>query len=204
MLLEDPKRDFVTGEKIELRHRDGYFAAGHPELADPWVDRVVYRVINDFDAALASLKAGAIDFMGLRPVQYLKQTNDPRFDERIEKHVDLSSGYTYIGWNQKREIFADRRVRQALSHLVDKRNICDKVLFGLADPIESPIYPRRPEYNGGLAPWTFAPAGLGEQRLRTRATTIARTSASSRPTSSSAWASTRASAPSTGRSCSTR
>ena len=158
MVLENPKRDFVTGEKIELRHRDGYFAPGHPELGDPWVDRVVYRVINDFDAALASLKAGAIDFMGLRPVQYLKQTNDPRFEERIEKHVDLSSGYTYIGWNQKRAIFADPRVRQALSHLVDKRNVCDKVMLGLADPIESPIYPRRPEYNRDLKPWTFDPA----------------------------------------------
>jgi peptide/nickel transport system substrate-binding protein len=162
MILEDPKRDLVTGEKIELRHRNGYFAPGHPELADPWVDRVVYRVINDADAALASLKAGAIDFMGLRPVQYLKQTSDPRFEERIEKHVDLASSYSYIGWNEKRAIFADPHVRQALSHLVDKRNICDKVMLGLADPVESPIYPRRPEYNGSLQPWAYDPARAKE------------------------------------------
>jgi peptide/nickel transport system substrate-binding protein len=103
------------------------------------VDRVVFRVINDFDAALAARKAGAVDFMGLRPVQYLKQTNDPRFDEQSVKHQDRAGSYTYLGWNQKRAIFQDKRVRQALSHLVDKRNVCDKLLLGLADPVESPI-----------------------------------------------------------------
>jgi peptide/nickel transport system substrate-binding protein len=158
LVLEDPARDYVTGEKIELRHRAGYFAPGQPLLGDPWVDRVVYRVINDLDAALAARKAGAIDFMGLRPVQYLKQTNDPRFEERSVKHVDRAGSYTYIGWNQKRAIFQDKRLRQALSHLVDKQNVCDKLMLGLADPVESPIYPGRPEFNKNLAPWTFDPA----------------------------------------------
>ncbi|MEX2204760.1 MAG: peptide-binding protein [Myxococcota bacterium] len=158
LVLEDPARDYVTGEKIELRHRNGYFAPGQPWLGDPWVDRVVFRVINDFDAALAARKAGAVDFMGLRPVQYLKQTNDPRFEEQSVKHKDRAGSYTYLGWNQKRAIFQDKRVRQALSHLVDKRNVCDKLLLGLADPVESPIYPGRPEFNSALAPWSFDPA----------------------------------------------
>ncbi len=158
LVLEDPARDYVTGEKIELRHRDGYFAPGRPLLGDPFVDRVVFRVINDFDAALAARKAGAVDFMGLRPVQYLKQTNDPRFEEQSVKHTDRAGSYTYLGWNQKRAIFQDKRVRQALSHLVDKRNVCDKLLLGLADPVESPIYPGRPEFNANLAPWPFDPA----------------------------------------------
>ena len=144
VVLENPGRDFVTGEKVELRRRADSWAAGHPELGDPWVDRVVYRVINDFDAALAALKAGDIDFMGLRPVQYLKQTNDARFNERNVKHEDLAGSFTYIGWNERRWIFRDKLVRQALSYLVDKKNICEKVMLGLADPVESPIYPKRP------------------------------------------------------------
>jgi len=157
LVLENPGRDFVTGEKVELHRRADSWAAGHPELGDPWVDRMVFRVINDPDAALVALKGGTVDLMGLRPVQYLKQTNDPKFTERIEKHVDLSASFTYIGWNLRRPIFQDKRVRQALSNLVDKKNICDKVMLGLADPVESPIYPRRPEYDTKLAPWPFDP-----------------------------------------------
>jgi peptide/nickel transport system substrate-binding protein len=42
--------------------------------------------------------------------------------------------------------------------LVDKKNVCEKVMLGLADPVESPIYPRRPEYDSKLALWPFDPA----------------------------------------------
>ena len=157
LVLENPARDYVTGEKVELRRRESW-ASGHPELGDPWADRFVYRVFTDYDAALVALKAGTVDVMGLRPVQYLKQTNDAKFAERIEKHVDLAGSFTYIGWNERRPIFRDKRLRQALSYLVDKKNICEKVMLGLADPVESPIYPRRPEFDKNLAPWPFDPA----------------------------------------------
>ncbi|MFI5314253.1 MAG: peptide-binding protein [Myxococcota bacterium] len=157
LVLENPARDYVTGEKIELRRRESW-ASGHTELGDPWVERIVYRVLNDYDAALVALKAGTVDVMGLRPVQYLKQTGDAKFAERIEKHVDLAGSFTYLGWNERRAIFQDKRLRQALSYLVDKKNICEKVMLGLADPVESPIYPRRPEFDKDLAPWPFDPA----------------------------------------------
>ncbi|HXX47486.1 MAG TPA: ABC transporter substrate-binding protein, partial [Myxococcota bacterium] len=111
LMLENPARDFVTGEKVELRRWPASFAAGHTELGDPWVDRFVFRIVNDYDAALVALKAGTIDVMGLRPVQYLKQTNDAKFTEHIQKHTDLAASFTYIGWNERRAIFQDKRVR---------------------------------------------------------------------------------------------
>jgi peptide/nickel transport system substrate-binding protein len=158
LILENPGADFVSGQKIELHRWPGSFAAGRPELGDPYTDRFVFRVFTDYDAALVALKAGTIDFMGLRPVQYLKQTNDAKFAEHLEKHKDVSASYSYIGWNERKPIFQDKRVRQALSHLVDKKNICDKVMLGLADPLESPIYPVRPEYDKDLPPYAFDPA----------------------------------------------
>ena len=165
LVLEDPARDYVTGEKIELRHRDGYFAPGEPLLGDPWVDRVVYRVINDFDAALAARKAGAVDFMGLRPVQYLKQTNDPRFDERSVKHVDRAGSYTYsVGTRSARSSRTSACARRSRTWSTSS-NVCDKLLLGLADPVESPIYPGRPEYNSQLAPWPLR-SGEGQGAAR--------------------------------------
>jgi peptide/nickel transport system substrate-binding protein len=158
MVLENPARDFVTGEKVELRRRPDLWLSGHPELGDPYVDRIVFRIINEPDAALVALKAGTIDVYGPRPVQFLKQMNEPKLAAQIEKHVDRSGGYVYFGWNEKREIFQDKRVRQALSYLVDKKNVCEKIQLGLADPVESPVYPARPEYNQSLKPWPFDPA----------------------------------------------
>jgi peptide/nickel transport system substrate-binding protein len=156
--LEDPKRDFVTGERIVLRHRANHWAPGDTDLGDGWVDRVLFRVINDSEGALVAMKAGSLDVLGLRPLQHLKQTTSPRFTRRFAKHIDVYATYTYIGWNQKRAVFRDTRVRRALSMLVDKRNIVDKVMLGLAEPVESPIFRERPEYNRALEPFPFDPA----------------------------------------------
>lgn len=158
-VLEDPKRDWKTGEQIVLRHREGFWGAGDNKLGDGWVDRVVFRIINDRDAALVGLKANKIDYIsGLTPIQATRQTNDPSYQERFGKYTEIRGTYTYIGYNARRKVFEDRRVRRALSHLVDKQNLVDKVMLGLAEPVEGPIFNGRPEYNQDLTPWEFSPA----------------------------------------------
>jgi peptide/nickel transport system substrate-binding protein len=156
--LVDPERDWVTGERIVLRHRDDFWAPGDTDLGDGWVDRMVYRTINDSEAALVALKSGDLDFIrGLTPIQATRETNDQRFLSRFGKYTEIRGSYTYIGWNETRPIFKDKRVRQALSCLVDKQNLVDKVMLGLAKPVESPISFLRPEYNEKLEPWPYSP-----------------------------------------------
>jgi hypothetical protein len=43
-----------------LRHRPDFWAPGDALRGDGWVDRILYRVINNMDAALVSLKAGTL------------------------------------------------------------------------------------------------------------------------------------------------
>ncbi|HJO25464.1 MAG: ABC transporter substrate-binding protein [Myxococcota bacterium] len=157
-VLADPKRDFVTGQQIVLRHRDNYWAPDEPDLGDGWFDRIVFRIINDREAAFVALKAGDLDVYGLSPIQTVRQTDNERFRERFGKQSEIRGAYTYLGWNQKRKLFQDARVRRALSHLVDKRNLVDKVMLGLAEPVEGPIFNKRPEYREELEPWEYSPA----------------------------------------------
>jgi peptide/nickel transport system substrate-binding protein len=159
--LVDPQRDWVTGERIVLTHRDDFWAPGNSDLGDAWVDRVVFRIINDSSAALVALKGRQIDYMetpSLTPIQYLRETNSEKFKRQTGKQAVDGGLYYYIGWNQHRPMFQDRRVRQALSHLVDKRNLVDKIMFGLAHPVEGPVSPLREEYDEDLKPWPFDPA----------------------------------------------
>jgi peptide/nickel transport system substrate-binding protein len=157
-VLRDPERDYQTGERIVLHHRDQFWAPNDPELGDAWVERVVIRIINDREAALVALKNGDLDTIGLTPLQWRINKDNRRFREKVETHIHVSPGYTYIGWNQRRPIFADTRVRVALSHFVDKKNIVAKVLHGLGETVESPIFVERPEYNQTLEPFPFDPA----------------------------------------------
>ena len=156
-VLRDPDRDVITGERIDLRHRSDYWAPDDASLDDAWVDRIVFRIISNREAALVALKRGEIDTLELTPLQYKSNEDNASFQEKIATHVGTRGGYVYIGWNLKREIFQDVRVRRALSHLVDKRNIVEKINHGLAVPVESPVFVERVEYNRSLAPYGYDP-----------------------------------------------
>jgi peptide/nickel transport system substrate-binding protein len=154
-VLAEPDRDLITGERIVLRHRDGFWAPGDPLRGDGFVDRIFFRVINNPDAALVALKAGTLDFMGLTPLQHLKQTKTPGFRARFKKEIAYSPSYVYVGWNETKPVFSDKRVRQALSHLIDRDRIIQRVRFGFAEKIDSPVYRFSPEYNTDLKGYAF-------------------------------------------------
>jgi peptide/nickel transport system substrate-binding protein len=156
-VLRDPETDYSTGEQIILHHRADYWAPNNPKLGDAWVERIVLRIINDREAALVALKNGDVDLIGMTPLQYRINKNNRPFHERVATKIHVSPGFTYIGWNQKNRIFQDVRVRRALSHFVDKKNIVEKILHGFGVPVESPIFIERPEYNQKLSPYPFDP-----------------------------------------------
>ena len=53
---------------------------------------MVYRTINDREAALVALKSGDLDYIGgLTPIQATRQTNDARFEARFGKLVPIKS-----------------------------------------------------------------------------------------------------------------
>jgi peptide/nickel transport system substrate-binding protein len=163
--IKNPETDVVTGEKIVLTHRDPYWGAGDPKLGDAFVNRIVYRIINDAEAALVSFKGGTVDSLDLTPVQHTRaDTNSDKFLKEARKKEHIVSSYTYVGWNLTRPLFQDVRVRRALGHFADRESLIKNVLFGLGQTIESPVYGRRPEYKSDLPPYPFDPA-LGKKLL---------------------------------------
>jgi len=54
------------------------------------------------------------------------------FDLAYKKFSHPGNGYTYIGFNLKDPRFADRRVRQAFAHAINKREVIEGVRLGLA------------------------------------------------------------------------
>ena len=157
-VLEDPERDVITGERIVLRRRASFWAPDNPLLGDAWVDRIVFRIVNDREAALVAFKGGDLDFIGLTPLQHRRRdTNSERFLARAGKKEHVRPGYTYLGWNQKKRLFQDARVRNALRYFVDKDALIEKVLLNLGVAVESPIFIERPEYNRSLPTHVFDP-----------------------------------------------
>lgn len=118
-------KEWITGEKIVLEYNPDYFEGR------PYIDRYLYRIVPDTATMFLELKAKSIDYMGLSPTQYLKQTNYPAFKKEFNKYRYTSFVYTYLGYNLEDEKFRDKRVRQAISYAIDKQEIIDGVLLGI-------------------------------------------------------------------------
>ncbi|HEU5394421.1 MAG TPA: peptide-binding protein [Candidatus Methylomirabilis sp.] len=107
----------------------------------PYLERVVLRIIPDSATIFLELKARNVDMAGLTPLQFRRQTEYPAFAKSFEKYRYLSNSYAYLGFNLRDPRFADRSVRHAIAHAIDKREIIEGVLLGLGQEAVGPYKP---------------------------------------------------------------
>jgi len=132
---------WTPGQEVVLESNHDYFEGR------PFIDRYVSRIIPDPATMFLELKTGGVDVMGLTPIQYTKQTVSAFFKKNYTKHRYPVPSYTYLGFNLKRPLFADKRVRQALAYGIDKKELVDGVLRGLGSPATGPYVPGTWPYN---------------------------------------------------------
>jgi peptide/nickel transport system substrate-binding protein len=146
-----------TGREIELIRDQNYWGYGKEGVDQPFLDRYKYRIINNVDAALVTLKSGGLDEMGLTPIQHVRGTSSDRFKSDFQKHEYFAPNYSYIGWNNNHPIFRDKQVRKAMTYFTNRKQMVTTVLFGLGEVVEGPIYFFRPEYDKTLPSYPYDP-----------------------------------------------
>ncbi len=143
--------EWKTGEKIELKANPDYFEG------EPFIQRVVYRFIPDPSTMFLELQSGGLDMMDLTPIQYARQTETPAFKRNFNKYRYPAFGYTYLGFNLRRPLFQDKRVRQAFAHAINKQEIVDGVLLGLGQIATGPYKPGTWPYNPDVRRYAYDP-----------------------------------------------
>jgi peptide/nickel transport system substrate-binding protein len=144
--------EWKPGEKVVLVANPTYFEGR------PYLGRVVYRVIPGQATQFLELKAKGIDAMSLTALQYSRQTDYPAFRKAFNKFKYASNGYTYFGLNFKDERFADRRVRHAFAHAINKRELIDHVILGLGVAATGPFKPGTWAFNPNVPTFAYDPA----------------------------------------------
>ncbi len=140
-----------TGKEIVLVRNENYYGK------KPYIDKVVYKIITDNTVAFQVLKQGGLDLMGLRPIQWVKQTRSKRFKKHFRKLKYFLPSYNYIGWNNRRIYFRDKRVRRALTMLVDRQGILKDILYNLGVVVTGPFYINSPAYDKTIKPYPYNP-----------------------------------------------
>lgn len=143
--------EWRSSQYISIVRNENYY--GKP----PYIDRVIFRVIEDDAVALNALKAGELDEMRVTQIQWERQTNDEEFLSKFEKYPFYVPSYNYISWNCRTEWFKDRRVRLAMTKLFDRESINAKIYSGYAKMISGPFYINSWAYDRSVKPHPFDP-----------------------------------------------
>ena len=128
-----------TGQWVYFKRNPNYWnsSAAHGYV---FPEKLILKVIPDQSAAVVAAKNKEIDLMYVvRPSDFVNELADPeRFE--MKKADPFEPVFSYVGYNMKNPMFSDVKVRWALAYMVDRESIIKNIQFGLAVPIQSPVY----------------------------------------------------------------
>jgi peptide/nickel transport system substrate-binding protein len=133
----NPSSELVLERNKEYWRKDNN---GRPY---PYLDRVVFKILPDVQAAVAALQAGDVDLITKLPlasVSGLARGRETRVAERP------TAGWVYFFLNVPNVSLQKRR---AIQLALDRKAIVDSVVFGHGTPALGPIAPTS---------WTYDPA----------------------------------------------
>ncbi len=151
--MSDPTNWSSDQGGVDLVRNTRYWGAVQPPY-----DKIVWRVIENASARLTTYRNGDLDAYGARPVEYKKLKDDKQITEISHnfEYMPPTVGYSYLAWNQlkdgKKTIFADKRIRQAMTYLTDREKINKDIYLGYAEVAMSPFSPRSKQHDKTLTP----------------------------------------------------
>ena len=142
-------QEWKSGQYILMDRFEDYWEG------PPNYHKYAFRIIPDMLTQEMEFYAGTLDSYGVEPHQVRRLEKDPRY----QHFSGLSFGYTYIGYNLRREPFKDRRVRTALGMAIDVNSIIRYVLYGQGKQISGPFPEQTDYYDQNLKPLGYNPEG---------------------------------------------
>lgn len=142
--------DFKTEERVVLTRNPHYWKLDPQGNRLPYLDRIIFVIVPDFNTALLKFRNGDTDVLEVRPEDYetIKKSEKegaytvhdlgPSFntnylmfnlDDRLDK-----DGKPYVS-PIKQKWFRDVRFRKAISHAIDRDGIVRTVLAGRGMPL---------------------------------------------------------------------
>ena len=157
---------FKEGEFIKLIRNEKFY--GEPGA----FSEIIYKIIKDQTQRQAQFENKEIDVNPeISPAQYAKSVRDGGPDKRYvdcTESEDCELGgnqlgyaiyprmaYRYIGWNLRRPFFSDKRVRRAMTHALNRRQILKQTFSNLGVLTTGNFYLFSSEYNRDVEPFEY-------------------------------------------------
>ncbi len=138
-----------SGQKVVLEKNPSYWR--FPVK----LERVVFRSIVEDQARLTELLTGSLDLIVGVPPDFVGQLEK---DARLTLLKQVGAHVWYLGINNQKKPFEDKRVRQALNYAVNKEAIVRDVLKGTGAASAGPVLPGTWGAEPTIKPFAYDPA----------------------------------------------
>ena len=138
---------WITGQSITLSRNDKYW--NKKEIPN-FPNKLVFKTIQDQNAAVVAAKNKETDYMFvIQPIDFVENVKNPE-QFNLKKSLVTEPTYTFIAWNNKNPLFADKKVRWALSYAIDRQSIINNIIYGMGTAVQSPVFIKSKYYNNDL------------------------------------------------------
>jgi len=122
--------EWVRGERIVLQKNADYWGAA------PKIDKIIFLTVKEDATRVAMLERGEGDVvLSIPATEVTRLKSNPAITIRVDGSVRV----IFMGMNTQKKPFNNTLVREALNYAVDRKAITDRILMGLATPMDSPM-----------------------------------------------------------------
>jgi len=146
-----------TGREIVLSRNENYWGD------KPKLKKIIYKFITNPLACIQALRSHQVDIIIPESEQFADLVDDQKFCEEFYSLAYWNPGvpFFYIGWNQNTPFFSDKRVRLAMTYMINREEIVRHLLEGNGQVITGPFYIKGHQNDTTIEPWPYdTPKGV--------------------------------------------
>jgi len=148
---------YQPGERIILERNPFYWKKSKDGDNLPYIDKIIYLIVQNQDTALLKFQDGELDFYGLRGTDYPLLKPQEKKGSFTVFDTGAAFGSNFIVFNQNKTInpktqkpyvdeiklswFTNKNFRRAVAHAIDKKKIIEIIMNDLGYNQSSPMSP---------------------------------------------------------------
>ena len=150
-------KEYVSGQRVVLERNPYFWKVDSRGQRLPYLDRIVFVIVKDFNTGQSKFQAGEIDVMPrVRPQDYALVKRMESADIKVDD-IGISYDTNWVAFNQntgsnpkthkpfveawKLRLFRDQKFRQAVSYAINREALANTVFSARGVPIYSFVTP---------------------------------------------------------------
>ena len=162
---------YLTSQRVIFEKNPYYWKKDDQGNRLPYIDRVVWQIVESTDTSLLQFRSGGLDSLGVSPEYYSLLKKEEKRGNFTIYNGGSSYGTTFISFNLntgkrdgkplvdpiKSRWFNNVKFRQAIAYGLDRQRMINNIYRGLGEAQKSPISVQSPYYYPGLKGYEYNP-----------------------------------------------